>query len=140
VNNYVSTVSRYPPMEAYESNPQLGVPYTPPHTPPGFSSILIVHSYQSNGWHLFANTTPLTYTPPGSLEYCWNTPITFAPINTPPSSTLKRQCVLTINDENTPAESHSSKKAKTSGTSTRRKPHSAKEKVKLILKSIQNQG
>jgi hypothetical protein len=50
---------------------------------------------------------------------------------------------LTINDENTPptpADSHSSKKAKTSGTSTRRKPRSAKEKVKLILESIQDQG
>ncbi|KAJ7785593.1 hypothetical protein B0H14DRAFT_3583865 [Mycena olivaceomarginata] len=130
-------------MEAYEGNPRLVVPYTPPpRTTPGFGSILTVHSYQSNG-HFFVNTTPSTSTPPVSSEYCWNTPIAFAPINTPPSGTPKRQRSLTINDENTPptpADSHSSKKAKTSGTSTRRKPRSAKEKVKLILESIQDQG
>ncbi|KAJ7321064.1 hypothetical protein DFH08DRAFT_818878 [Mycena albidolilacea] len=141
-----SSVSRYPPtppMEAYEGNPQLVIPYTPPpHTPPGFSSVLTVHSYQSNG-HFLTDTTPSTSTQPVSSEYCWNTPITFAPINTPPSGTPKRQRAMTINDENTPptpADSHSSKKAKTSGTSTRRKPRSAKEKVQLILESIQDQG
>lgn len=134
-------------METSESDPQWVVPYTPrSRSPPGVGSLLCLRSYDSNG-SIFANTTPSTSTGPFSFENPWSTPLSFTPIATsesgvPVSGTRKRRCPSTGNDENmppTPVDGSTPKKAKTSGTSSRRKPRSDSEKIKLILASIRDQ-
>ncbi|KAJ7888701.1 hypothetical protein B0H13DRAFT_2341848 [Mycena leptocephala] len=129
------------PMEACESYPQWVVPHTPhARSPPVLGTVLFLRSYEGNG-SFFANTTPSTSTAPIHFDNIWSTPLSFAPISTPQSGvslsgTRKRQHLSTGNDENmppTPADGTTSKKAKTSGTSTRRKLRSTQDKIKVVI-------
>jgi hypothetical protein len=83
----------------------------------------------------------------GSIPFI-NTPISFTPINTPDfgvplSGTRKRpRRESSTNDENMPLTpgGNAPKRARTSGTSTRRKPRSDSDKITSILASIHDQG
>jgi hypothetical protein len=131
-------------MEEDQTNFKLVVPFTPhARTPPGAGTVFSQRSYAGSSF--FQNNTPLAAM--GSTPFM-NTPISFAPINVPdsgvplPSPRKRARRESTTNDENMPPTpgGNAPKRARTSGTSTRRKPRSDSDKLKSILASIHDQG